>query len=141
VLIDRTESGPPPEEPEPGVQQRSAEVEKRLTRGLGLGPLGAALALLGLDPFGSVAGYAKGMLMFPTTGGNISGTSAAADPEGSEIRARIQTWAGVPEEAGRWYRSQPIAAFGDRTAESLVKSGQAEALRDFLDSIALGGFA
>ena len=32
-------------------------------------------------------------------------------------------------------------AFGDRTAEALVKSGQAAALRDYLDSIALGGFA
>ena len=39
------------------------------------------------------------------------------------------------------YRAQPIPAFGDRTAESLVKSGQAAALRDYLDSIAVGGFA
>ncbi len=40
-----------------------------------------------------------------------------------------------------WYRAQPIAAFGGRTAESLVKTGQASALRDYLDHIAMGGFA
>ena len=64
-----------------------------------------------------------------------------SDTEGAEIRARIQTWAGGPENAARWYRSQPIAAFGDRTPESLVGSGQARILRHYLDSIALGGFA
>lgn len=72
------------------------------------------------------------------------GPTEGVDPHrkaGEEICARVQTWAGGPEEAGRWYRSQPIAAFGDRTAEALVKSGQASALRDYLDSIALGGFA
>jgi hypothetical protein len=73
--------------------------------------------------------------------GENGSASVVADPEGEEILARVQTWAGGPKEAGRWYRSQPIAAFGDRTAESLVKSGQAEALRDYLDSIALGGYA
>jgi len=59
----------------------------------------------------------------------------------AEIVHRVSGWAGSPEQALFWCRSQPIAAFGDRTAESLVKSGQAPALRDYLDSIALGGFA
>ena len=40
-----------------------------------------------------------------------------------------------------WYRAEPIAAFGDRTAESLVKEGKAGAVRDWLDNVALGGFA
>ena len=40
-----------------------------------------------------------------------------------------------------WYRAQPISAFGDRTAEALVKSGQAAAVRDYLDHLAMGGFA
>ena len=64
-------------------------------------------------------------------------------PEGesAEILARIQTWAGGAVDALFWYHSQPIAAFGDRTAEELVKSGHASALRDYLDAIALGGFA
>jgi hypothetical protein len=58
-----------------------------------------------------------------------------------EIVSRISTWAGGKERAMAWYRAQPIAAFGGRTAESLVKSGKASALRDYLDHIAMGGFA
>jgi hypothetical protein len=58
-----------------------------------------------------------------------------------EIVGRISNWAGGKEQAMAWYRAQPIAAFGDRTAESLVKSGEAGALRDYLDHIAMGGFA
>lgn len=58
-----------------------------------------------------------------------------------QIIARVSGWAGGNQPAIDWYRSEPIPAFGGRTAESLVKSGQAEALRDYLDSIAVGGFA
>ena len=58
-----------------------------------------------------------------------------------EIVSRVSGWAGGKEQAMAWYRAQPIAAFGGRTAESLVKDGQAGALRDYLDHIALGGFA
>lgn len=61
--------------------------------------------------------------------------------ESAEVLARVRAWAGGAEAALFWYRSQPISAFGDRTAESLVKSGQAAALRDYLDSLALGGYA
>ena len=43
--------------------------------------------------------------------------------------------------SARMYRSQPIAALDGRTAEALVKSGQAGAVRDYVDHIALGGFA
>jgi hypothetical protein len=58
-----------------------------------------------------------------------------------EIVSRISAWAGGKEQAMAWYRAQPIAAFGDRTAEALVKSGQAAAVRDYLDHLATGGFA
>jgi uncharacterized protein (DUF2384 family) len=58
-----------------------------------------------------------------------------------EIVDRISGWAGGTQQALAWYRAQPISAFGDRTAEALVKSGQVGALRDYLDSLALGGFA
>jgi len=58
-----------------------------------------------------------------------------------EIVSRISTWAGGKEQAMAWYRAQPIPAFGDRTAEALVKSGKAAAVRDYLDHLALGGFA
>jgi Antitoxin Xre/MbcA/ParS C-terminal toxin-binding domain len=59
----------------------------------------------------------------------------------SEILTRVSAWAGGKAQAMAWYRAEPIPAFGGRTAESLVKSGQAGQLRDYLDSIAVGGFA
>lgn len=58
-----------------------------------------------------------------------------------EILGRVSAWAGGKDQAMAWYRAQPIAAFGDRTAEALVKSGHAAAVRDYLDHLALGGFA
>lgn len=61
--------------------------------------------------------------------------------EMNEIIARITGWAGGERQAFAWYRAQPIPAFGDRTAESLVKTGKATAVRDYLDHLALGGFA
>ena len=61
--------------------------------------------------------------------------------EMNEILTRVAGWAGGPAQAMAWYRAEPIPAFGGRTAEALVKSGQAGRLRDYLDSIALGGFA
>ena len=61
--------------------------------------------------------------------------------EMNEILKRVEAWAGGPAQAMAWYRAEPIPAFGGRTAEALIKSGQAGPLRDYLDSIALGGFA
>ena len=50
-----------------------------------------------------------------------------------EILTRVSGWAGGRAQALAWYRGEPIPAFGDRTAEQLVKSGKAGALRDYLD--------
>ncbi len=58
-----------------------------------------------------------------------------------EIIVRVSDWAGGQRRAMAWYRAQPIAAFGGRTAEALVKDGKAGALRDYLDHLAQGGFA
>jgi hypothetical protein len=58
-----------------------------------------------------------------------------------EIISRVADWAGGKEQAMAWYRAQPLPAFGGRTAEALVKDGKAAALRDYLDHMALGGFA
>jgi hypothetical protein len=58
-----------------------------------------------------------------------------------EILHRLEGWAGGRDQALAWYRGQPIAALDGRTAEALVKSGQAAVVRDWLDHIALGGFA
>ena len=58
-----------------------------------------------------------------------------------EIVGRVAAWAGGKEQAMAWYRAEPLPAFGGRTAEFLVKDGKAEAVRDYLDHVALGGFA
>ena len=58
-----------------------------------------------------------------------------------EIITRVTEWGGGKDQAMAWYRAQPIAAPGGRTAESLVKTGEAAALRDYLDHIAAGNFA
>ena len=58
-----------------------------------------------------------------------------------EILDRVEAWAGGPRQALAWYRGQPIPALDGRTAEALVKSGKATEVRDYLDLIALGGFA
>ena len=58
-----------------------------------------------------------------------------------EILNRVRTWSGSPQQAFAWYRSQPIASFGDQTAEALVKEGRAEAVKRYLDRITVGGYA
>ena len=58
-----------------------------------------------------------------------------------EIVSRVSEWAGGKQQAMAWYRAQAIPAFGGRTAEALVKEGKAGAVRDYLDHLAVGGFA
>lgn len=58
-----------------------------------------------------------------------------------EIINRVLPWAGSVPMAFAWYRSQPLPSFGDLTAEDLVKTGRAEAVRGYLSRIAEGGFA
>lgn len=58
-----------------------------------------------------------------------------------EIISLVTPWAGSELQAYAWYRSEPIPALGYITAENAVKIGQAEAVREYIDSIALGGYA
>ena len=58
-----------------------------------------------------------------------------------EIINLVQGWAGGAAQAMAWYRAEPIPAFGGRTAEALVKSGSAAAVRDYVDHLATGGYA
>ncbi len=58
-----------------------------------------------------------------------------------EILNRVRAWAGSPQQAFAWYRSQPLPSFGDQTAEALVKEGRGEAVKRYLDRIAVGGYA
>ena len=58
-----------------------------------------------------------------------------------EILTRVTDWAGGKYQAMALYRATPLAGFGGRTAEALVKEGKAAAVREHIDYIALGGFA
>jgi uncharacterized protein (DUF2384 family) len=58
-----------------------------------------------------------------------------------EIIGRVRDWAGGEVQAMAWYRSQPIPALNGRTPEALVKSGEAAKVREYLDHLALGGYA
>lgn len=58
-----------------------------------------------------------------------------------EIIHLVQGWSGGAAQAMAWYRAEPIPAFGGRTAEALVKSGHATAVRDYVDHLATGGYA
>ena len=63
-----------------------------------------------------------------------------AETEMRDIVARAAIWAGSEEQALAWYRSQPIAAFGGKTAEELVEDDKGAAVREYLDHISSGGF-
>jgi hypothetical protein len=61
--------------------------------------------------------------------------------EMAEIINRVLPWCGSVAQAFAWYRSQPIPAFGQQTAEQLVRQGRADHVLDYLGGIALGGYA
>lgn len=123
------------------------------TMQFGLAPLVARLAIKGVfepDRVADAFGMSKGQLaetiglnreVFYKASRSGAPKTQARVREMLEIVGRISEWAGGKDQAMAWYRAQPIAAFGGRTAESIVKSGQATAMRDYLDHIAMGGFA
>lgn len=106
--------------------------------------------VIDVDRVATMFRMTKGQLA-ETTGlatATISKTDRKASPrtqtrvtEMLEIISRVREWAGGEAQAMAWYRSQPIPALDGRTSEALVKSGQAGAVRDYLDHMALGGFA
>ena len=71
----------------------------------------------------------------------VAGKAQTRITEMLEIISRVRDWSGGETQAMAWYRSQPIPALDGRTPEALVKAGRASAIRDYLDHIALGGFA
>ena len=110
----------------------------------------AANGLLDLDQIVISYGLTKGQLA-ETAGLRKDTLQKAARRDAAKTQSRvtemleilnlIECWAGGRRQALAWYRSQPIAALDGRTAEALVKSGHAVAVRDYIDQIALGGFA
>jgi large subunit ribosomal protein L7/L12 len=92
----------------------------------------------------AVGGSTSVTALFPASTAGLTKPADAASnvqTEKNEILHRIEAWAGSPQKARFWYRAEPIPAFGGRTAEALVNQGKADDVRDFLDHIAVGGFA
>lgn len=58
-----------------------------------------------------------------------------------EILNRVSHWTGSNLQAYAWFRSEPLPAFGDRTASELVAEGLADAVKTHLSRLAVGGFA
>jgi hypothetical protein len=58
-----------------------------------------------------------------------------------EIVSIVREWAGSDLAAMSWYRATPIPAFGGRTAEAVVKDGNGHLVREYLDHLAIGGYA
>ena len=100
-----------------------------LAAALGLSK-GQLAAMLGLP---SDAVYRRDRVASPKTQGRLR--------ELIEVLHRIEPWAGGRLQALAWYRGQSIAALGDQTAEGLVRTGQADVVRSWLDGIAAGGHA
>jgi len=68
--------------------------------------------------------------------------SAESEPDFlAEVVNVILPWSGSRQQALAWYRTQPIPAFGDQTAEELVHEGRAEHLLTYLASLSVGGYA
>lgn len=57
------------------------------------------------------------------------------------ILNRVLPWCGTPMQAYAWFRSEPLPSFGDLTAEDLVKRGMADAVMEYLERTAEGGYA
>jgi hypothetical protein len=71
----------------------------------------------------------------------VTPTSQRGLREMMEIIDRVIPWAGSPLQAFAWYRSEALPAFGQMTPEQVVKAGHSQALREYLDGLAVGGYA
>ena len=63
------------------------------------------------------------------------------DQDIAEIINAVFPWAGSVSHAFAWYRSQCLPSFGDRTPEDLIREGRAEAVKSYINRIAVGGQA
>lgn len=93
-------------------------------------------------PTGRFVEIRKSMLLRSVSPAAAKAMTADDEPrEMTEIIDRVTQWAGGREQALAWYRSTPIPALGDQTAEAYVNTGRADVVRRYLDTIAEGGFA
>jgi hypothetical protein len=58
-----------------------------------------------------------------------------------EILNRVAPRFGSDLLAYAWYRSEPLAGFGGKTAMHLVREGRADAVMDYIDAVDAGLYA
>ena len=58
-----------------------------------------------------------------------------------EILERVEPRFGSPLMAYAWYRSQPLPGFGGMTAMSLVASGRASDVLEYIEAVDAGVYA
>jgi len=58
-----------------------------------------------------------------------------------EILSEAEELAGDFDKAIIWFRHQPIAGYGGRTAQELVEAGHADAVLSHLEDLGDGGYA
>lgn len=92
-----------------------------------------------LEEVAGMTGIPKTSLQRPDRFKNIKTQIKLKDT--LEIIRMITPWAGSTLQAYAWYRSEPIPAFGNITIESVVKLGMATQAKNYIQSIALGGYA
>lgn len=69
-----------------------------------------------------------------------SGRPSGEDQDIAEIINAVLPLAGSVSHAFAWYRSQCLPSFGDRTAEDLIREGQAEAVKAYINRVGIGGY-
>lgn len=109
---------------EPGTAYLSA---RRVGAALGL-PLGELAAL---------AGVARNTL---TAASGARKVDAALSPI-VRILALATEMTGEEGRAAIWFKHQPIPGFAGKTAQDLVRAGQAQAVMDYLDGVRSGVYA
>ena len=57
-----------------------------------------------------------------------------------QIISKVETWAGSHEAAIKWYETEHISALGS-TAKVAVERGHVEAVLNYIEVIARGGYA
>lgn len=58
-----------------------------------------------------------------------------------EVLDRVEAWHQSPLMAYAWYRDVSLPGFAGKTAEMLVREGQADAVMEYLDALSSGAYA
>ncbi len=58
-----------------------------------------------------------------------------------QLIALVRSWTASHAEAVVWFEEQPLPSFGNLTPADLMRQGRADAVRAYIDRIAVGGYS